>query len=54
MRLKVLCLQETIVYHLHHFFANICHKLADKHTIIAKKIYKELAIEERENKDSTF
>ena len=44
MRLKVLWLQETIVYHLHRFFANICHKLTDKHTVIAKKIYKELAI----------
>ena len=43
MRLKVLCLQETIIYHSHRFLANICHKLADKHTVIVKEIYKELS-----------
>lgn len=54
MRLKVLCLQETIVYHLHCFFANICHKLADKHTVIAKNIHKELAIKESEDNNGNI
>ena len=51
MRLKVLFLQEKIIYHSHRFFADICHKLADKHTVIAKKIHKELAIAESEDKE---
>ena len=48
MRLKVLCLQQKIIYHSYLFFENICHKLADKHTVMVKKIYKELDIEESE------
>lgn len=51
MRLKVLCLQAEIIYHSHRFFADICHKLADKHTVMVKKIYKELDIEESEDEN---
>ena len=48
MKLKVLFLQEKIIYHSHHFFSNLCFKLADKHTVIAKRIYKELSIDASE------
>ena len=32
IRYKILFIEADVVYHLHTIFANVCHKLAVKHT----------------------
>ncbi len=46
MKLKILKLESSIVYRLHHFFYQVCEKLAKKHTEIFEKAMK--IIEEAE------
>ena len=45
MKRELLFIESQIIYHLHNFFTQICHRLAAKHTEIYKKIMGRVEVE---------
>ena len=44
MKRELLFIEAQIIYHLHNFFTQICHRLAAKHTEIYNKIMKRVEV----------
>jgi len=52
MKRKLLFIELEIIYHLHLFFAQMCHRLAAKHTEIYNRIMGRVEVEdEKESLD---
>lgn len=46
MKRELLFIEAQIIYHLHNFFTQICHRLAAKHTEIYNKIMGRKVVED--------
>lgn len=51
MKRKLLFIESEIIYHLHQFFTQICHRLAAKHTEIWNRIIGRVEAEDGNDTD---